>query len=1026
MRLIREEVGEKPTSETHKVEAASDEKNTTEPEKASDRKVTSPITAPSKLIVRGLDLNTASREELQKILPGRLLTVRQVNEIIKARNKKPFESVEDLAGISGIGRKTFDRLKQLAQGNDIIPFLDPQSIRTPAQLWAANLGLTKSQAKTVFDELQRGAFKDIEDLKQRLKGKGIGEKAVENMQQRAIIRASLPPAKNVVKVKQSSGRNVSSPPSSPSPIITPPPLKTRARINIENAALDIEDELRQLNAQVRNHVETTQNITNKQLTSKSGLFDKPLTSQLEDIQNTSTKLNNLSSNFDDINNNFSTWNNRLANLEDNFDNLLDPARPNYFEQSPQLIAQMRSQLKAARETLSEMKRNGGQYVDELENKINRVEKQVGKISRQKSSKISRQNAVDLRNQLETTNGKISNLERAITKIPPGSERSAAWVELQRLKQEQVSLNRAIKSTQESLEEVINPDIMTARTVVDDFRSQGQYVDDISKKIEELEERLNKLKTVKSQLDDATRVKYDTVRDLRSTQRKLSSGVQQYRQTESISNSNLNNRATGQNNFYNSYDEQFRSFESNTSPLIQRAYNQIQADVKELNAMPEGWQRWLLGFNGWDTSTIPSDLALVLPGAPTTSAGINKIKEMARSVQGKINRIENNINTVKKQTEFRYIDSNRTLQNYDDILATAEDNLSYWNKTRNNLVNQENIGSSNNRLTKLWRDIDKARKAGDEQTLEALYAQISPDDAYGYARKTLLELEEWGKRYGDILGENAPPGTLVNQPLNKLYGEYLEAKESFLQQLGQSRINQSQLADNALVDAQDIYQRIRSDASIVSTFDVNGKAINRSDLLSELGEIQNKIKTYNQIPQYSNLTPVNQKAIQQAAKNIDDLTATGGLLSKELDALTLEIDIRQQQGKGVKRLQSRAAKKQQELNQLNQEIKAYSDEIQELRLSPETRNNFKAVKADILEVKANIKNTQSGLSTLTQEISRLEEQAQQLGEASRRGRSLLVRVESLKRDRNNLISQLGQYSQQLSTLSKEKINIIENQ
>ncbi|NJO63810.1 MAG: hypothetical protein HC836_38190 [Richelia sp. RM2_1_2] len=128
-----------------------------------------------KLIVRGIDLNTASREELQKMLPGRVLTVRQVNEIIRARNKKPFESIDELAEIRGIGRKTFDRLKQLSQGSDIIPFLDPNSIRTPAQLWAANLGLTKSQVQAVFDELQRGAFKDIEDLKQRLKGRGIAK-----------------------------------------------------------------------------------------------------------------------------------------------------------------------------------------------------------------------------------------------------------------------------------------------------------------------------------------------------------------------------------------------------------------------------------------------------------------------------------------------------------------------------------------------------------------------------------------------------------------------------------------------------------------------------------------------------------------------------------------------------------------------------------------------------------------------------------------------------------------------------------
>lgn len=275
-----------------------------------------------------------------------------------------------------------------------------------------------------------------------------------------------------------------------------------------------------------------------------------------------------------------------------------------------------------------------------------------------------------------------------------------------MRRERDNLNRVIKSTQESLEETINPVTMTARTRRDDFKSRSQYVDEVATRVDDLEQRLNKLPTVKSQLDETIRTKYDTVKDLRSTQRKLNSQVKQYRQAQSIADNNLNQKAVAQNNLYNSYDEQFRNFEANTSPLIQRTYNQIQADIKELESMPQGWQQWLLGFNGWNTNNIPPDLALVLPGAPTTSAAITKIKEMARDVQGKINRIENNINTIKRQSEFRFIDGNRTLQNYDALIASAEDNLNFWNNTRNNLLNQENIGSSNNRLTTLWRDIEK--------------------------------------------------------------------------------------------------------------------------------------------------------------------------------------------------------------------------------------------------------------------------------------------------------------------------------
>lgn len=139
----------------------------------------------TQFLVGGIDLNTATREQIQALLPARLLNVRQINEILRYRKNNRIDSVEDLKKIPEIGRKTLERLIQLSQDFDPVMFLN--DVRSPAQLWASNLGLTRSQARTVFEELQKAPFKNIEDMKERLKGKGIGDKTIENIRERLII-----------------------------------------------------------------------------------------------------------------------------------------------------------------------------------------------------------------------------------------------------------------------------------------------------------------------------------------------------------------------------------------------------------------------------------------------------------------------------------------------------------------------------------------------------------------------------------------------------------------------------------------------------------------------------------------------------------------------------------------------------------------------------------------------------------------------------------------------------------------------
>ena len=55
-----------------------------------------------------VNINTAAKEELMML---ENIGAQKADDIIEHRNKKPFEKIEDLMLVSGIGQKTFDKIK---------------------------------------------------------------------------------------------------------------------------------------------------------------------------------------------------------------------------------------------------------------------------------------------------------------------------------------------------------------------------------------------------------------------------------------------------------------------------------------------------------------------------------------------------------------------------------------------------------------------------------------------------------------------------------------------------------------------------------------------------------------------------------------------------------------------------------------------------------------------------------------------------------------------------------------------------
>ncbi len=991
-----------------------------------------------------LDINTATREELQKLLPGRSLTVRQVNAILRRRQQSAITKIDDLKNVPGIGGKTFERLKQLSEGYQIIPLLDPRSIRTPTQLWAANLGLTKSQAETIFNELQKGTFKDIEDLKARLKGKGIGDRTIQNMQERAVvIQRQLAPVKENVPVREIGGREIGgqvedipqSPPRTPAPYSTSglppetitPPKKTTSTTDPpavspggfpQDRTASLKSELSAIQGSLDDFNQASTKTANEQLNKKE-LFGKSLKQQVDDTQNTVDGFRSFNQQVASVEDQLTEWDRRLASVEDNYQNLLDPTKPNYFEQAPQVIAQVRAQLQKAVKTIDGAIENNNKYAAKLNEKIDAIETRVNKLNNERAATTSQRTADNLRTNLEQFNAKIQNLESQLTQLPPGAERSQAWLEIQRLKSQQSNALDQIKTASDQLGEYINPVVDTARGTLNTIDDANRVIASTADKLKELQRRLEALPTIKNQLNPELRTQYDTVKDLRTVQRRMQGSVRQYRRAEEAATRNLNNRATQQENFYNSYDDQYQRFENNVTPVIERRLAQIQQDMRELQSMPQGQVAWLLGFNGWDVANIPDDLALLLPGAPTSSKALAQIRKMAAELWQKTKQIEANIEVVKRNSEFRFVDADRKLQDFDQLLSTAQDNLTFWQQQRNAALNPSNIGSSNNRLTELWREIQKAVGKKDDARLQELYRQISPDDAYGYARKTLLDMEEWSRRYQDVISSQAKPGSLAQQPITKLYDQYQQANELFLQQLGNSRVKQSQTIEQAYQDAKDIYERLRYDASRVPTFDINGKATTYIELGSQLQATQENLKKLVNTSQITNPTISANPKVAKAQQQLDALDSTSQTAFREINELLQEIDTLKQQGKGTAKKEKLLAQKRQSFEETRQQMKGLGEEIKDLKLGEEAYQQIQQLKSGIEGLRGAITRSQSQLATVNQQLVKLQEQQQILGGGlSQRAIKMSDEIDSLQAQRIALVKQIGDNYKQVQNLQSE--------
>lgn len=125
-----------------------------------------------RVMLNGIDLNSASPEEIRESLKE-FLKPSQLDELINYLQENKITSVDDLLSVKGISKKSkvFKILQGLADKDKLR--IELQNLKTPSELWLKNLGFSRTESKAIFEELKGKPAESWDDLRQRLKKRGI-------------------------------------------------------------------------------------------------------------------------------------------------------------------------------------------------------------------------------------------------------------------------------------------------------------------------------------------------------------------------------------------------------------------------------------------------------------------------------------------------------------------------------------------------------------------------------------------------------------------------------------------------------------------------------------------------------------------------------------------------------------------------------------------------------------------------------------------------------------------------------------
>jgi SPP1 gp7 family putative phage head morphogenesis protein len=1011
------------------------------------------VSVKPQVTVGGIDLNTATFDEIAALLPRRLLKVDQIKELIKWRDQFPIDDLNDLYKIPKIGKRTGDALKSLAQGLDVVT--DLNNVRTWQQLWASNAGLSKKQAQALFEEIKRNPLESIEDLQSR-QIPGVGEKSIDELIKRSFItRQSIKQRQKQTQV-QTVGGEASTPtpqgasrsealergkrkqpkqdeppsdgdgdgsggspmpsPRTPSPysgggsgridpISSPTPPRQPPRTSTappappidparQQALLNLEKKLNYLDGQAAG---LDADLFNEM--SKKRPFGKSPNQIHDEVQAQATGIKNESSSIEaELNTTASSINSlgqRADRMERVFEGITDPAAPNYFERVPQALSSAKAELRRVTSSTDKA-------VSDIDKALSSIDKSTASLDsaiRQSSTKKIQ----ELEQGLEDINSSLEEWDNLARQLEDLEEDGSDYLsQLQQLRDKHQTIQTKLAQSTANTRTQYASTLQGVGDLKDELNGLRSQLTNTQSQSRKLQQRLDNLPTTRQQLDPATRASYDSSVKVRQLQRQFTKDLQTFRSADRQVQQNLQQYSQNQLDFYNRYDQQFINYEQSASPLIERRLQMMESSIKSLQGYPPGVTAWLLEFgNKWQFEAVPGDLALALRGL-SKNEQVERVRQLTREVQQHYNQIAQSSKLIRENSEFRYLEGGQRFSP-DKVLKRSESNLNYWQRQANDLVSPENIGSTSNRIDNLAKGT----------------VSPEPNDTLGLSRRIVQNLDEWSTRYQDLAQDlTATAPEIV--PRNNLQEQLSRARESFLQEAGQSRVNQSQIVNEALEEAKDIYQRVRVDKSRVPTFEVGGKTASASDILKQVEGYEEQAKQFKQMSEITAepipAIPGNAPQIQKLAGQRDSLTSQLDSVSDQLVETQSQLEQARIAGRGTKRLEKSVGELERQQLDLQNQVNDAVNEIRDLRLPAETYNQIQDLKAQVRQRYQSRDKLSQELADTVKELTPLLEQGSEgLSQTAERRRS---RIASLSDKRDRLTQGIIKVNQQINQLAMQ--------
>jgi len=504
--------------------------------------------------------------------------------------------------------------------------------------------------------------------------------------------------------------------------------------------------------------------------------------------------------------------------------LLNPLNTPYFDTAPAKLAQLKRQIDAANREIAAVER-AAKNAEVAKDKAQKIQQLMDELTTQKDTlKLSAQTR-KLQKKVANLGSELDEAEQALRELPQSEERSQALRDLIKLRAEIANLQSAENpNVQDFQRRTLQPYLDRANQTTQNLEQVAAKARETRDKFASLQQRFSQLPTRPTQLSPEQQQRYKQIQILRRTQGELPTQIATFRDLSNKHQEQLAALDQDRQKTIEDYSIQRPSAVNNIQAKIERTLQMIESNLQELRAFPPGTIAWVLDSKKWETTEMPSDLALALQSAP----GETKQEKLKKFV-------------TKIETAYANINA---------FVESIEKDLDYPNQVA--ITATQKINSSINKWRLIEIQLENNIKNISARRLKQLMAnpeKINIQDVLGYAQQTAADLDAWNRLYVEMAlsDDTIDPKAIIDQS-----EAYRKAREMFGQEVADLQANIVQTIRANLEANKAAKEMIAAETAKPLAYQINGKMMSPEEIKAQLQTIVPELSKYLNIPEIADI------------------------------------------------------------------------------------------------------------------------------------------------------------------------------